>query len=251
MEIRLAKKTSSETGFVSLVWFFGMTSRHTFWFRCNVLIFAGILAIQAAWLLAAESIRPILPYFPQDKASAERATAARSAAVTAARIGWVRGDLWTDAAIALSSDLASKVADEGKPQVTPQRDQARAVARRAARLSPHDSRSWLLLAALDSRFDWPMEIVDRLRMSYFTGPNEAELTPLRIRIATRSTAITDPELQILVAQEIRSIVRRDEMASLLTAYRHSSNDGKKFIEETVGAIDENLLATFRDRGSRQ
>ena len=58
-----------------------------FWFRNNILIFAGVLAVQAAWLVTAEFIRPILPYFPQDKASEERASAARSAAVTAASIG--------------------------------------------------------------------------------------------------------------------------------------------------------------------
>ena len=230
-----------------------MTLRRTFWFRNNILIFAGVLAVQAAWLVTAEFIRPILPYFPQDKVSEERAAAARSAAVTAASIGWVRGDLWTDAAIALSSGLTSEVAGES-PQMTPQRDRARAVAQRAARLSPHDSRAWLLLAALDSRFDWPnSEFANRLKMSYFTGPNELALTPLRIRIATRSMAITDAELQILVAQEIRTIILRhqDQRPSLLAAYRDASAEGKQFIEATVGDLDKNLLATIRASGSRQ
>jgi hypothetical protein len=231
-----------------------MTPRRTFWFRNNILIFAGVLAVQAAWLVTAESIRPILPYFPQDKASEERVAAARSAAVTAASIGWVRGDLWTDAAIALSSGLTSEVAGESDPQMMPPRDQARAVAQRAARLSPHDSRTWLLLAALDSRFDWPnSEFANRLKMSYFTGPNELALTPLRIRIATRSTAISDAELQILVAQEIRTIILRhqDQKPSLLAAYRDASTEGKQFIEATVGDLDKNLLAAIRASGGRQ
>jgi hypothetical protein len=231
-----------------------MTSRRTFWFRNTVLIFAGILAVQAAWLVTAESIRPILPYFSKDKASEEKVSAARSAAVTAASIGWVRGGLWTDAAIALSSGLISEVAGESDPQMTRPRDQARAVAQRAARLSPHDSRTWLLLAALDSRIDWPnSEFANRLKMSYFTGPNELALTPLRIRIATRSMAITDAELQNLVAQEIRNIILRhqDQNSSLLAAYRDASAEGKQLIEATVGGLDKNLLATIRASSSRQ
>jgi len=223
-------------------------------FRTSILIFAGILAMQAVWLGFAEFIRPMMPYFPQDKASEERASAAGSRAVTAASIGWVRGDLWTDAAVALSSGLMGEVAGENDPNMTPEKDRARAVAQRAARLSPYDSRTWLLLAALDSRFDWPnREVASRLKMSYFTGPNELPLTPLRIRVATRSTAITDAELQPLVAQEIRSVILRhpDQKPSLLDAYRNASTEGKQFIEETVGEIDKNLLATLRANGTRQ
>jgi len=230
-----------------------MTPRRTFWFRNNILIFAAVLAVQAAWLVTAESIRPKLPYFPQDKASEERASAARSAAVTAASIGWVRGDLWTDGAIALWSGLTSEVA-RGNAQMTAQWDHARAVAQRAARLSPHDTRIWLLLAALDSRFDSKnREVADQLKTSYFTGLNEFALAPLRIRIATRSTAITDAELQPLVAQEIRSIILRhqDQKPALMAAYRDASTDGKKFIEATVGDIDKNLLAAIRAGGGRQ
>ena len=229
--------------------------RRIFWFRINSLIFAGILAVQGAWFMAAEFTRPMLPYFPQDKASAERASAARSAAITAASIGWLRGDLWTDAAIALSSGLTSEVTGESDaPQMTAPGDRARAVALRAARLSPHDSRTWLLLAAMDSRFDWlDRAVANRLKMSYLTGPNEFALTPLRIRIATRSTAITDAELQSLVAQEIRSIILRhqDHKPSLMAAYRDASSEGKQFIEATVGDVDQNLLATIRASGGRQ
>ena len=229
-----------------------MTPQRIFWFRSFILIFAVLLAVQGAWLVTAEFIRPILPYFPRDQASAERASAAQSAAIMAASIGWVRGDLWTDAAIALSSGLTSEVPGEGDPQMTMLRGQARVLAQRAARLSPHDSRIWLLLAALDSRFDWPSEIANRLNMSYFTGPNEPALTPLRIRIATRSTAIADAELQNQVAQEIRAITlrRQDQKPSLLAAYRDASPEGKQFIETTVGDLDKNLLAEIRALGNR-
>jgi hypothetical protein len=166
----------------------------------------------------------------------------------------VRGDLWTDAAIALSSGVASNIAGVSTPQMMEPTDQARSIAERAARLSPHDSRIWLLLATLDSRLNrTPREIANQLKMSYYTGPNELALTPLRIRIATRSTAITDADLQILVAQEIRTIIlhHQDQKPSILAAYRDASPEGKQFIEATVGDLDKSLLATIRATDNRQ
>ena len=57
-------------------------------------------------------------------------------------------------------------------------------------------------------------------------------------------------LQILVAQEIRSIILRhqDQKSSLMSAYRDASSEGKQFIEVTVGDVDKNLLATIRSSG---
>ena len=231
-----------------------MTPRPTFWFRTSVLIFAGTLAVQATWLVTAEFIRPILPYFSHDKASEERASAARSAAITAASIAWLRGDLWTDAAIAQSSGMLGEVANVSDKQMTTPRRRAKVIAQRAARLSPHDSRVWLLLAALDSLSDRPDdEVANRLKMSYFTGPNQLVLTPLRIRIATRATSINDTDLQSLVAQEIRSIILRqpEQKPSLLAAYQAASPEGKRFIEVTVGDLDKSFLAAIRASGGRQ
>src|SRR5262245_46955537 len=108
-----------------------MTVRRTFSFRNNILVFAGILAVQAAWLITAEFMRPTLPYFPHDKESEQRASAASSAAITAASVGWVRGDLWTDAAIARSSGVAGEAVGDGDPQITIPKGRARAVAQRA------------------------------------------------------------------------------------------------------------------------
>jgi hypothetical protein len=221
-----------------------MMHRPGFWLRGSVLIFAGVLGVQAVWLVTADLIHPRLPYFPQDKAGEERVLAARSAAVTAASIAWIRGELWMDAAIALSTGLTS-AANERDSQMAQQRNEARAVAQRAARLSPHDSRAWLLLAALDSRFDWPSrDDANRLKMSYFTGPNELQLAAMRIRIAVHSPAISDGELQSLVGQEIRSIVlhHQDQKSSLLAAYRNGSREGKEFLEATIGDVDKNFFS---------
>jgi hypothetical protein len=214
-----------------------MISRSPFRFRVNVMIFAGVLGLQATWLLAAELIRPTLSF-----------------AAVAASIGWVRGDLWADSAVALSSGLATKIEGESASQMGEPTEQAWAAAERAAKLAPHDARVWLLLAALDSRLDWiTRKVSGPLKMSYYTGPNELALTPLRIRIATSSDSITDAEIQNLVAGEIRTIILRQQnlKPSIVAAYRDASPEGKRFIEAAIGDLDKGFLATIRAGGGRQ
>jgi hypothetical protein len=86
-----------------------------------------------------------------------------------------------------------------------------------------------------------------LRMSYYTGPNELALMPLRLSIAARSNAIGDADLQLLVGQEIRTILtRKPELKPwIVLAYRNASPEGKAFFESTVGALDPVLLTALR------
>ena len=229
-----------------------MTLRPGFWFRNTLGLFAAVLTLAAAWLLVTEFIRPSLPYFPQENA-AEQASAGKSCAEMAAWIGWLRGDLWTDAAIASSIVQIYRPADQNHRQ-TEVEDRARAIARRAARWSPHDSRAWLLLTALDSKLGSPSEeVVRRLKMSYFTGPNETAFTALRVRLAILSNAFTDPELNALVSKEIRSVLLRPpaDKEALVTAYIDASAEGKQFIEETARTVDKDFVDQLRASGTRR
>jgi hypothetical protein len=228
-------------------------SRPEFWFRKAIRLFAAVLTLAAAWLLVTELIRPRLPYFPQEK-DAEQASAANSRAEMAASIGWLRGDLWTDAAITSSSVQIYGSVDGNHRQKTEVEDRARSIARRAARWSPHDSRAWLLLTALDLKLGSPLEeVVSRLKMSYFTGPNETALTALRVRLAIRSNAFTDPELNALVSKEIRSVLLRHpaNREALVTAYIDASAEGKQFIEETARTVDKDFVDQLRASGTRR
>src|SRR5258708_4587598 len=101
---------------------------------------------------------------------------------------------------------------------------------------------------MDSRLDFlNQKVAGPLKMSYYTGPNEIALIPLRILIATRSDAIADPDLQILVGGEIRTIITRkpESKPLILAAYRDALPEGKRFIESTVAALDPALLAAMR------
>src|ERR1700722_3741173 len=82
------------------------------------------------------------------------ATQEQDRAAEAARRGVIRGDLWAEDAILLAAGLQNDVAGGGITPASDTLEAARAAAERAARLAPHDSRIWLLIAAIDSRLDW-------------------------------------------------------------------------------------------------
>ena len=116
-------------------------------------MFAGILGLSAIWLLSAELIRPTLPFFPEDVATARAAAAHRGAAGAAARIGLVRGDLWTDYAMTLAPDLSGKPTGDAAAASLQALEATRSAAMRGAELAPYDSRAWLLLASVDAQGD--------------------------------------------------------------------------------------------------
>jgi hypothetical protein len=121
-------------------------------------------------------------------------------------------------------------------------------ARCAAELSPHDAKIWLLLAALDARADPKgRDVPGALKMSYYTGRNEASLRPLRLAVATQGRALTDAELQSLPEAELGTIIVREPgvRPAIVAAYRGASEDGKRFLQLKLGELDPNWLATIR------
>ena len=105
---------------------------------------------------------------------------------------------------------------------------ARASAEKAARLSPHDARVWLLLASLDCL--QRREASSPLKMSYYTGSNEIALMPLRLLVATCSDAINEPEIQPLGGKRpCRLILAKDRnpKPAILAAYQNASFEWKK------------------------
>jgi hypothetical protein len=209
---------------------------------------AIILALFGLWFLPSVLIRPTIVFPPRDPAAARTALGQVNRAYVAASIGVVRGDLWADYAFALAS-VPLREFEEGKPIAAKQSiEPALKAARRAARLSPHDSRVWLLLAALDTQInDSQKNVPKELKMSYYTGPNDDALRPLRVRTALASDAITDTELQSLVKSEIKTIITQAPSLndSVFAAYLHGSDRGRHFLEDVVGNLDPILLGLMR------
>jgi hypothetical protein len=107
---------------------------------------------------------------------------------------------------------------------------------------------WLALALLQARSD-PRDptLVEALKMTYFTAPNDARLMPVRLDTATSFDALADPDVKELVRGDIRLMVTRQPelRAAVVSAYRRASKLGKAFLEEAVQSIDPSFLATLR------
>jgi hypothetical protein len=185
----------------------------------------------AIWLLGAEMLRPALPYFPSDASRRAAAAAQYNAASWAASVGFARGILRVEKAIA-------KNAAEGKAD--------RKIPEDAARDAPYDARSWLLLAALNAGGK-PDAAAAQLKMSFYTAPNDARLVPSRIETTARLASPPDAELQSVLEHDIALIVRQraDLKPAIVAAYRASPAAGRSQIERAIGSSDAGLLATLR------
>jgi hypothetical protein len=216
-----------------------MTPRSATGLRASAILLAVLVGLYALWLLTTEFIRPQTPYFPIDTQQAVTIGTHRSEAKIAAWLGLVRGDLWTDYAMALAFSPVSEDADTADD-----RNKAlHAATERAIALGPHDARAWLLLSKADARLDWlNRNFLGPLKMSYYTGPDETALIPMRLAIATQSEAITDPELQILVTNDLRTILLRwpKMKPAIIAAYRDASREGKHFLETAVAQMDSSF-----------
>jgi hypothetical protein len=204
-----------------------------------------VLFTLAAWILAAEVVRPNAIIFTTDPASAGPIYAKRDAAVTAARVGLVRGDLWSEAAFASGSMLWSQ---ENNKLNGPQVERARSVTETAIAYAPHDSRLWLLLAAEYFRLGGPNErSTVALKMSYYTGSNMLAVLPKRLELALQGPALEDDEFRELVRHDLRiAISHKPQLTmALVEAYKGAPSSGRQFMETTLAELDPSVLESIR------
>jgi len=220
-------------------------------FRLTAMLFAILLAAQCGWLLAAELVRPGVDRLPIDAVSADAAAEQRDAATLAAVIGAFRGDLWAQSAYTYASLLW------GEPAAGANANPSGALPRgwisidRALRNAPHESGVWLLLAGLALRH--PSEGIDAtaaLKMSYYTGPSELNLVPLRLRFALGPDQFKDIEMRQFVGRDIRLLLARNQKTAIATAYGAASPDVRRFIEQTVKDLDPSGLDGIRASAPR-
>jgi hypothetical protein len=223
-----------------------MSSRAELWLRTAIFTFAIVLGLQAGWILATELSRRATII---DSASVEEGAADspyQRAASRAARFGQVRGDLWAESALSfvnLSPTGFSGRIDLSRSETV---EKVRTKAEQALRYSPHDARIWLVLATLDSQFN-PRDsrVAALLRMSYYTGANEIELTPLRLLVLARSDALTNDDLKQLVYRDIRNVITRAPQLkyTIITAYREASPVGRELLNQILAELDPTLLSS--------
>ena len=226
-----------------------MNAPSHFAFRFAVLTFALLLGLQCIWLLLAELSRPNLNRLPTDTQAAAAAVTQRSDAAWAAGIGTIRGDLWAESAFTYADLLWTTPSSD--PDSTGSLEQARTRLYQALDDAPHQSGAWLLLAGLASRYRWSnLNATEALKMSYYTGPSEGTLMPLRLSVATRSEAVGDAEVQEFVRRDLRLLLSRQQKSAVTEAYAGASPAGKHLIEGAVREIDPSSLGLIRPGAQR-
>jgi len=219
-------------------------------FRRTMLAAACLLGGLAGWILAAEILRPAGIKFTADTQSAVSMYERRNAAMRAAKIGIVRGDLWSEAAFAYGDIIFArdKIASNAAPAMLLK--QAQAVTELAITHAPHDSRLWLLLAASYFWYDgFNDKAAASLKMSYYTGSNTLSVLPKRLLLATQTQALQDADFQELIRHDIQvAVTRRTEFKpAIAAAYNNASSTGRRFIEKTLDAFDPSILASIRSK----
>jgi hypothetical protein len=207
-------------------------------FRASCLAMGCALALVSAWVISVELLRPdmAVPFARSDTVQGLRQ---RLATV----LFWLapfRGDVLSHAvSLDAAPLLEGKPAAEAPPAL---RDRVRHV----LAVAPSDSRMWLLLALLQARADAPGDRAEPLKMSYYTGPNEVALMPLRLATAARLPSAADEDLRILVQHELRLMAapERTMRAAMLAAYRDASEAGRQLMDALIEPIDPALRAAL-------
>jgi hypothetical protein len=224
-----------------------MNASPQFAFRLTTLLFAVFLGLQCTWLLLAELSRPGINRLPTDAAfiAAGASAKQRGAAWWAAAIGGFRGDLWAESAFTYADLLLGAKQDSANGDPTKVLERTRISLDRALDDAPHDSGAWLLLAGLALRYSsFDFNAKEALKMSYYTGPSEQDLMPLRLRIAVNSDAFGDVEVRQFVSRDLRLLLERKHKSEIAAIYDASSASGRRFMEQLLGEIDPSALGTL-------
>lgn len=210
-------------------------------FRVTILMFAGVLAAQSAWLLLAEFSRPRLHGLPTDAASAAVAARDRDRAHWVASIAAIRGDLWALSAFTYADLAIGETSAEIRARDS-QVAQMRASIDRALDNAPAQSNVWLLRTGLALRYaSEHLDPLEALRMAYYTGPSELTVVPLRLRLAAQTDRFGDVEIREFAIRDIRMLLATRRYEALAAADRAASNAGRQFIEHAVRDIDPSAL----------
>jgi hypothetical protein len=88
-------------------------------------------------------------------------------------------------------------------------EEAEIALRHSIACAPMNARAWYGLSRATERFDWLNRTSSRaLKMSYYTGFNESDLIEGRLQLLVRTDTASDPELELLLRRQVRSIVTR-------------------------------------------
>jgi hypothetical protein len=221
-------------------------------FRLSILLFAILLGAQCVWLLLPELLWPRIYQLPIDATATTDKQ--HAAADWAASIATVRGDLWAESAFTYAALIVNPSGPAASSRdLTSALASARTSLCRALEHAPTQSSAWLLLAGLALRYPSAQHALDPaevLKMSYYTGPSEQNLIPLRFGMAVRANKFNDVEMSQFISRDLRLLLQQKQIAVIVNAYNAASPDGKHFIEQAVGDIDPAALTMLHNAAKR-
>ena len=210
-----------------------------------LVVFVGGISIAN---LTAEALRPAPP--PLGARSGNVASPGETSSTRlslSSTIAPFRSDLKGDYAVALASQIFRSEPAAARPEEI---QAARDKVRRALQIGPHDTQLWLVLALLQARSN-PIDPLasQSLKMSYLTGPNQADLIPWRLETVTSNNSLDDSDLAELAHSDVRAMLTQlpQQRPILLDDYSRASDVGKKFLEESVRSIDPGFVVTLRGK----
>jgi hypothetical protein len=214
-------------------------------FRLLALLIVVLVGGISSANLAAELLRPD-PLPVPSRSSSSPTSEQVSSATVAASIAPFRSDLAANQALAFAGKaLKSEIKGQSETLNAAQR-----AVRSALKIEPHDSRMWLVLALVQARTN-PVDplIAKSLKNSYLTGPNQAELVPLRLDAVTANNALSDSDLGELARSDVRALLTRlpGQRQTLADDYARASEIGKKFLEESIAAVDPGSVDLLRKK----
>jgi hypothetical protein len=217
-------------------------------FRQFTLFGAIVLLLQSFWLLSAQFARSSVDRLPMDGVTAIGAAQQRDQAARAASLGSVRGDLWAYDAYTYANLLFREKTQHEEPDVLRDLTEAYAALDNALQYAPHQSSAWLVLAGLATRYpSLGLHAKEALKMSFFTGPSEQDLMPLRLRIAAETDSFSDDEIQPLARRDLRLLLAQRQDMAIADTYDAASPAGKRAIEKAVGELNPSLAKSLPSR----
>ena len=214
-------------------------------FRILAIVVAALILAYAPASLYSEIFATKRPPLPADPSKVVSQKLEPSLAAT---ISPLRADLEGDHALALALGALRPGTTSLSAADVQKNVEGQEAVKEALKKTPYRSELWLVLALLQTqRKTDNKQIIEVLKMSYFTAPNDAQIMPLRLYTAAHSEALADGDLKELARGDIRlMLIRQAELRGAVTAaYVAGSNVGKTFIEEAVQSIDPKLASLLR------
>jgi hypothetical protein len=230
---------------------YGPDPRSRWVFRLSTMTWAALLGVQCIWLLLPELFRSNVDQLPTDTTAASEIAKHSDTAFWAASLGGIRGDLWAESAFTRANLLWPNDA-KGAENLVAASQRARASLEHALHSAPHIAGAWLMLACLVSRFNTPDgDPIELLKLSYYTGPSNRELVPLRLGTAIRLESFNDFEMRELISRDIRLLLAQKRDAVIAKIYHTASLNSKNFLDQAIRDIDPSVMDMIRNGGPTQ